>query len=365
MRKKKVVFTVFNDLPYDQRMQKICSSMHSWGYDVTLVGRRQKGMKKTEQPYRQIRLWCPFYSGFLMYASYNTQLFFRLLFLRFDAVCAIDLDTILPCYFNSVLRKKKRVYDAHEYFSELKEIVERPAIYRIWKKIESFAIPRFKNGYTVNDFIAAAFQKRYGVSYRVVRNLPKLQPLPATTNTEKIIIYQGAVNEGRSFETLIPAMLEVDATLIICGKGNFFLQTKELIATYNLEDKIILKGYVLPSELKTLTPTAHVAVMLFEETGLNQYYSLSNRFFDYIMACVPQLCVNYPEYEKINRQYDVCLMIDDTNVQTIAAGLNRLLSDSALHARLKRNCIKAREELCWDNEEATLEDFWEQIFTAT
>lgn len=336
--------------------------MHRWGYDVTLIGRKQRGIKTaTAQPYRQIRIWSPFHSGFLMYACYNIQLFFRLLFCRFDAVCAIDLDTILPVYFSSVIKRKARVYDAHEFFSELKEIVERPAIYRVWKRIERFAIPRFRHGYTVNDFIAAAFKKEYGVSYGVVRNLPKLQPLPEGSEEEKFIIYQGAVNEGRSFETLIPAMLAVKAKLIICGKGNYFQQTKALIEKHGLEEKVELKGYVLPADLKLLTPKAYAAVMLFEETGLNQYYSLSNRFFDYIMAGVPQLCVNYPEYERINRQYDVCLMINNTSAATIASGLNRLLEDEELHRRLRQNCLRAREDLCWENEESVLKCIWEDI----
>ena len=47
-----------------------------------------------------------------------------------DAVCAIDLDTILPCYFISILRRKKRMYDAHELFTEMKEIITRPSVKR-------------------------------------------------------------------------------------------------------------------------------------------------------------------------------------------------------------------------------------------
>ena len=78
-------------------------------------------------------------------------------------------------------------------------------------------------------------------------------------------------------------------------------------------------GYVIPHELKQITPTAYIAVTLFEQTGLNQYYSLSNRFFDYIMAAVPQVCVDYPEYKTINDKYNIALMIDDTKEETIAA----------------------------------------------
>jgi glycosyltransferase involved in cell wall biosynthesis len=146
-------------------------------------------------------------------------------------------------------------------------------------------------------------------------------------------------------------MQDVQAKLVICGEGNFFEQTKALIRQYHVEDKVELRGYVPPEQLSALTPTAKAAVMLFEAKGMNQYHSLSNRFFDYIMAGVPQVCVNYPEYRTINDQYDIALMIDDTRQQTIATALNRLMEDDVLHEQLRQNCLKAREELNWNSEE--------------
>ncbi|MCE3283641.1 MAG: glycosyltransferase family 4 protein, partial [Chitinophagaceae bacterium] len=151
--------------------------------------------------------------------------------------------------------------------------------------------------------------------------------------------------------------------LLICGEGNFFEQTKALVRFHGLEGKVELRGYVAPGELRKITPTARTALMIFESTGMNQYHSLSNRFFDYIMAAVPQVCVNYPEYQAINDQYDVALMIDDTEPATIGAAINRLLSDDGLHERLRRNCLIARKELNWCVEEKKLVEFYQNIFT--
>jgi glycosyltransferase involved in cell wall biosynthesis len=361
-----LVFTVTNDLSYDQRMQRICTSLAGNGYDVLLVGRKQpSSIPLKDQTFRQKRLACWFRKGPGFYAEYNIRLFFYLLFIKTDVICAIDLDTILPCYFVSVMRKKKKVYDAHELFTEMKEIIERPAILDTWRKIERFAVPKFRNGYTVNRSLADELYRRYGVKYEVIRNLPVLNTVNdqrSTINDQRsTIIYQGAVNEGRSFETLIPAMKDVKAKLIVCGEGNFFGQTKTLIKQYGVEDKVELRGYVPPEELKRITPTAGVAIMIFESTGMNQYHSLSNRFFDYIMAGVPQVCVNYPEYKAINDQYNIALMIDDTTAGTIAAALNRLLGDGILYDQLKQNCMKAREELNWSSEEQKLLSFYQKL----
>lgn len=316
--------------------------------------------------FQQKRLPCFFSKGFAFYAEYNLRLFFFLLFCKANLFCAIDLDTILPCWLVSFLRNKIRIYDAHELFTEQKEIVTRPVIKKVWLGIESFAVPKFRNGYTVNHFIAAELKRRYGVEYNIIRNLPLWMPVINETYTASqsdmpVIIYQGAVNEGRSFETLVPAMQQVNARLLIYGEGNFFEQVKSLITQYNLQTKIVLKGYAEPALLKQITPTATIAVTLFEKTGLNQYYSLSNRFFDYIMAGVPQVCVNYPEYKSINDEYHIALMIDDTTEATIAAALNKLLNDRVIHNELRSNCLKARASLNWQQEEQKLVTFYKAL----
>ena len=39
---KRIVFTVTNDLTYDQRMHRICTTLQDAGYQVTLVGFTKK-----------------------------------------------------------------------------------------------------------------------------------------------------------------------------------------------------------------------------------------------------------------------------------------------------------------------------------
>ena len=360
---RRIIFTVTTELSYDQRMQRICGSLSAAGYDVLLVGRETTtSIPLISASYEQKRIRCFFNQGFGFYAEFNIRLFFFLLFNKADIFCAIDLDTILPVYFVSLLRSKERVYDAHEYFTEQKEILARPKVYAFWLAIEKFAIPKFRNGYTVNQSIAAAFRAKYGVDYALVRNLPKQTSIIKQEKpTERFFLYQGSVNEGRSFETLIPAMKEVNARLVICGKGNFYEQVVELIRTHGLENKIELKGYVTPAELKKITPTAYAGITLFDREGMNQYFSLANRFFDYMMAGIPQICVNYPEYAALNQSQPFALLIDDVKPETIAGALNNLLEDGVLYEGFQQNCLKARTELNWEKEEKTLLNFYSAL----
>jgi glycosyltransferase involved in cell wall biosynthesis len=202
----------------------------------------------------------------------------------------------------------------------------------------------------------------YGVSYEVIRNVPMPLATPTPANhPAPFFIYQGAVNEGRSFETLIPAMRKANAPLKIFGDGNFLEQTKMLINQYDLSKKVILMGKLKPEILRNQTAQAYAGITLFENNGYSNYLSLANRFFDYINAGIPQICVDYPAYREINRQFEVALLIQDLSSESIADAVNLLLTDSVLYNRLKQNCLEVRRLLNWQEEEKKLINFYRCI----
>ncbi len=361
-----IFFTVTNDLSYDHRMIRICTSLAYNGYEVTLVGRKKTdSVPLSNQPFKQKRLNCRFEKGKMFYLEYNFRLFFFLLFKRMDAICAIDLDTILPCYYVSTMKNIKRVYDAHEYFSQQKEIIRRPVIYKIWHGIEKRYLPKFPQGYTVGECISNEFKKLYDVNYEVIRNIPLLKDHATDLSfksKEKIILYQGAVNEARGLEFLIPAMKNIDAVLHIYGDGNFMEQTRVLIRANNLQGKVFMKGKLLPSELEIITGNATIGINLVEKNGLNQYYSLANKFFDFIHAGIPQVTMHFPEYEKINNEYKVALLIDNLETITIELAINTLFTEDKIYNELQQNCMNARRVLNWQQEEKKLLLFYKKLF---
>ena len=346
-------------------MQRICVSLAENGYAVTLVGFRlpaSRPLKK--EKFQQKRIRCLFKKGKWFYAEYNLRLFFFLLFKKTDAICAIDLDTILPCLHISRLKKIPRIYDAHELFTGLKEVVTRPRIQRKWMRIERYAVPKYKWGYTVSESIAEEFSRRYDVKYKTIRNVSNLRELGNVSPAEKFILYQGAVNEARAFEYLVPALQWVNCKLVVCGDGNFMPQLETLIKEYRLEDKIELKGMLPPEELWNVARRATMGIAVAENEGLNQYMALPNKFFDYIHAGLPQVTMNYPEYRKINSRFEVAILIDDPAPKRIAEAINNLLSNDVLYKRLKDNCLLARQELNWQNEEKKLLAFYQSVFNS-
>ena len=360
---KRIYFTVTNDLNFDQRMHRICTSLAQSGFEVVIVGRVLKSSLPLEKKnFRQKRIRCLFNKGFLFYSEYNLRLFLYLLFKKMDGICAIDLDTILPCLFISRIKSVQRIYDAHEYFTELKEVRTRPAVKRIWMFIEKFAVPSFRLGYTVSQGLAEEFRKQYQRDYLVIRNLPVLINDSPVKMEQKFLLYQGAVNEGRGFEYLIPAMKAVNYPLVICGDGNFMEKLKKLIRENKVEEKIELKGMMLPHELRKTALEATLGIGLAEKEGINQFMALPNKFTEYMHAGLPQLTMAYPEYKRINEQFRVAVLLDQLTPPAIADTINSVMENDALLSEMQMNALKARTVFCWQNEEKILVDFYKKVF---
>ena len=364
---KHIILTVTNDLNYDQRMMRICTSLTNAGYKVTLVGfKRKKSKPLYSRPYKQVRIPILAEQGKLLYGGYWFFLFFYLLFKKCDAYCAIDLDTILPVYLASVIRNKRRIYDAHEIFTELKEVVTKPREKKIWEWIERTTVPRFTYRITVGDYCALHFKEKYGLDFAVVRNATILKPFSIPEKKEQYILFQGWVNEGRYFEELIPAMHSINVPLIVCGEGNFYKQLQELVKEHKAENRVKLKGFIPPDQLKEYTAHATVGLSLFHPISKNNEYSLANRFFDYMHHGIPQLCMNFPEYRKFNSEYEIAMLIDlPITTESLITSLNKLLTDKEYYIRLQDNCMTAREKYCWQNEEKTLLQVYKDVFANT
>lgn len=359
---KKIVFTVTNDITYDQRMERICSSLSNNNYDVTLIGfYKKRSVKPDQKQYKQIRLSVFFKKGKMFYLEYNFRLFWYLLFKKFDIYCGIDLDTLLPVFINAWLKRKPCIYDAHEYFTELPEIIDRPVIKRMWMWLESNVLPHIKYNYTVGYAIAETLEKKYKQKYAVIKNVPLLSENTNSVETQNYILYQGALNKGRGLENLMLAMQHLDIQLYIAGEGDLSAEIRTYAAQLPHAKKIRFLGYVRPAELKQYTLQAKIGVNFIENMGLSYYYSLSNKFFDYIHAGIPQITMNFPEYKKLNEQYSIALLIDDLDPATIANNINKLLLDADLYTRLKNNTKAAAKQLNWQKEEVKLLNFYNAI----
>ena len=350
-------------------MQRICGSLAAAGYAVQLVGwQRPASPPLAPQPYAQHRLRGWFQRGKLFYLEYNLRLLLYLLGQRAAAWCACDLDTALPVWLRARLGGQPFVYDAHELFTEVPEVVARPAVQRLWRWVEAFVVPRARLAYTVGPALAGVFRQRYGRSFAVVRNVSRLaaaDAAPRPPPADGYILYQGALNMGRGLENLLDAMPHVAGRLVICGEGDRSAALRARAGKLGLlaSGQVEFRGFVRPEALREVTRRAAVGVMLLENIGLSYYYSLANKFFDYVHAGIPQVLVDFPEYRALNDQFDVAELVADLQPATLAAALNRLLpgGDAAHYQHPAANCRRAAPQLSWQHEERELLRLWQAL----
>ena len=363
MKNKRIIISVSNNLETDQRVNKVASTLHNNGFEVLLVGLQNRYSDVSSFPFATKKLSIFFKTGFLFYAEFNIRLFFFLLFSRCDILLANDTDTVIPNFLISKIRRKKLIIDLHELFPEVPGVTNRKFVKKIWTIIENAIFPRIKTGYTVCRSIADYYEEKYGMQLKVVRNVPVKRAF--TGNVEmpeydgkKIILYQGATNEGRGIEWVIDAMPYInDAIFIIVGKGDMYDELVEKVKKMQLCDRVIFKGIVPFQELPAYTSCADLGVCLLEKKGLSYYYSLPNRVFDFMQVHVPLLATDFPEIANILNLYGTGRLINHYEPEYLAGVICEMLAQPQNHTLYE----KAHDEFNWEKEEKVLLDVFEKL----
>ncbi len=369
-KKKKLALTVTNDLVADNRVHKVATTLTNLGFEVTLIGRKF-GDSPLLKPrnYKTFRMNLPFNNGPLFYASYNIYLFFHLIVKQYDLVVSNDLDSLTAGFSYTNLANKKLVYDSHEYYTEVPELVSRPAIKKIWEVLEAAMLPKIKHCYTVCQSIADVYNQKYQSNFKVVRNVPfkaKNQQIKPNINVNipsdlPIILYQGAVNLGRGIEEAILAMKNIEnARLVIVGNGDLSEDCRQLARKEGVSEKVIFTGRIPYDEVKFITQLATIGLSIEKDMGLNYRFALPNKLFDYIQSGIPILASSLPEIKRIVEDYKVGTCISHTSVDELVIGIKQMLKEEKQLAIWKENCNIAAEALCWENEEKILINLFDQ-----
>lgn len=356
MRKKRIIISVINDLVGDQRIRRIASALQAHDFEVEVVGRKlPDSLEMGELPYKTHRMCLFFRKGKLFYLEYNLRLFFLLLFRKVDILNANDLDTLLANFLVARLRKKQLVYDSHEYFTEVPELLDRPATRKAWLRLEGWIFPKLKKVYTVNTSIARIYEEKYGVKVEVVRNLPTQKEFE-TSPDPRVLIYQGALNLARGIELMIDCMEFLpEYSLWIVGKGDVEEALKKRAKALKKGGKIEFKGFVRPDELERITPQAGLGLSLEEDRGLNYRYASPNKIYDYLQASLPILVSDLPEMAALVQKYGVGELLEESerSAEMLAKRI-RGICEGGNYASYRQKSIEAARELNWEHEQMHL-----------
>jgi glycosyltransferase involved in cell wall biosynthesis len=281
-----------------------------------------------------------------------------------DLIFANDLDTLPAAWLASKIRNKRLMYDTHEYFTETPELANRPRIQAIWKAIEDYLFPKLTDILTVNTSIAKLYSDKYNKTVHVSRNIPqtfsperlKSRKELGLPENKRILILQGTgINIQRGAEEAVEAMQYIEnCILLIVGSGDVFPTLKKMVTNLKLENKVIFKAKMPFTELRQYTMNSDLGLAIDKDTNLNYHFSLPNKLFDYIHSGIPTLSSGLIELKQIIDKYNIGYYIQNHEPKHIAEVINEIFANEELYNIVKKNTVKAKEELCWENEEKVL-----------
>lgn len=362
---KRIIVSVINDMSTDQRVDKVCRSLMSQGYQVEVVCRQLPDSLPLDRPYPVHRMQLILRTGALFYAEFNLRVFFYLLSKKADIYLANDLDTLLANYLAYTNKRDTvLVYDSHEYFTEVPELQGRVAR-RVWLAIERWIFPKLKYVYTVNQSIADIFTSLYKVKVAVVKNVPDLKRVGkrmtreelALPKDKKILILQGAgINVDRGAEEAVEAMtmLSDDYLLLIIGAGDVMSELEAMVVSMGLGNKVTFKPRMPYEELMQYTMNSDIGLSLDKKGSGNYDLALPNKIFDSIAAGIPVLIGTTTEAKRIVNEYRVGSVLQEVTASAIATEVERLFAHPEELENYREQTKVASQSLNWTTEEQEL-----------
>ena len=296
-----------------------------------------------------------------------------------------DIICLFIGWLSTIGQKNKPmlVYDSHEF--EYARNENRSKLHNSFiKHLERFLIKRSAMTMMVDDSIAEEVKKLHSLDFKpvVVRNFPYRWTLDESVVTQNrksfreehqipedatVFIYHGGLIPNRGLENAIKAIANVDgAYLLILGNSQrkaYYDELKQMAAE-SAPDRIIFHPAVPYSELWKYPGIADVGLCILENVCLNHYYALPNKFSEYIQCLVPPIVSNFPELKLLTEKYNIGELCDPDDVSSLTGAMKKLQGDKALLATYKKHLVKAKNELCWEEESKVLKDAYLPLISA-
>lgn len=368
MLKKEVLISVSNDIVTDQRVLKIASEILASGASVTILGRRLPWSLDADiDGINTVRLSMIFRKGFLFYKFFNIRLLFSILSRKADLLVSNDLDTLLPNYIVSRIRKVPLVYDAHEYFTGTPELAKRPFVRYVWKTIERMIVPHLLHMITVNQSIAKIYNDEYGVDVSVVRNLSRRWKGEPSSRTELgiaendlLCVLQGTgINRDRGGLQVIDAVAKLDNVhLLVIGRGDMVAEMRDRVLETELIDRVTFLPVMQWEDMMSYTAMADVGLSLDSPGSVNYENSLPNKIFDYMSAGLAIIATDLREVSAVVRENGCGLVIDEPSPGQIGRAISRLRDNRLLLEQCRKNSVKAQKAFSWEGERKVVRRFY-------
>ena len=271
--------------------------------------------------------------------------------IQFDLILAHDFKPLPMIY--QLNKNPNILVDIHEYYFDMSNKRIR-LISRFDDYLISTYFLRCDKGFTVSQGIAEEYKNKSGKNFQVITSAHDyVECQPSSVMPDKIrIIHHGNANSDRKLERMIQVMDNVDKRfeldLMLTALTFDMPYLKSLQKMADSRKNVRLLPPVASKDIVTFTSQYDIGFFLLPETNFSLKYSLPNKFFEFIQA---RLCIAIGpsvEMAKIVKKYDLGIVAEDFNPNTMANMLNALTEEQIMYH--KQQCHRFAHELSSEKE---------------
>lgn len=263
-----------------------------------------------------------------------------------DVILVNDWPTLPLAYAQKKIFSAKLIYDMHEWAQDEhpRGLRQKFSVIPASEKIEKTFISLADAVTTVNESIKEKIKDCYGLKSSVVMNCANFMFLKNDKKKIEVPIklyYHGLYLKMRRLEILIDAVGSLQNKYVLYIK---LIGDIKSIEKYCLNMKNVY--FIEPSKMSDLVSSSteyDIGVSYIFPSNFNNWISLPNKFFEYIMAGLPVFSGPSPEMEKIIKEFDIGFVSKRFSKDSIIEALDNITIEHILKAR--DNVIKAREKL--------------------
>lgn len=294
-----------------------------------------------------------------------------------DFISGHDLCGVIIGWISVLFSGKniKLIYDSHEfeiYRHSIKNEIQRFIV----KYVERFFIKRCVFSIVVNESIADEVRRIHKLSNKplVIRNIPNnwkieervclkkrswmLEQMTDGYKVRHILMFHGNLGHGNGIEMMLHSLcISDDIGMVFMGRHDevsIIDEIRRVSKKYNAEGRILLLDPVPYQEIWEYVGAADIEMMMIEPVVKSYYYTLPNKFFESIQSLVPIISTDLPEMKQLIDKYGIGLTCKVGDVEDMKKSVRLLIEDKDLYKNIKQNLVKAKEELCWENEKVKL-----------
>ncbi|MEB3321837.1 MAG: glycosyltransferase, partial [Synechococcaceae cyanobacterium] len=329
------------------------------GVRIVYVPVRSRARSAAQTPVRKLRRFAEFTARAVSAARDEQK----------DILVGHDMPAMLPLLPWLLRRRIPVVYNAHELWSEAAE--DNAPLRGAWRRLERLVCRRAARVVVPESNRADIVHREYGAPLLpvLVRNIPPNPPpfAPSDMLRERfgldgeavLVLYQGLFAPTRCLLPLLDAFRHLPASyhLVLAGEGDPVYTGEVLQRAEALPGRVHRLPWTPPDELRAVTASADIGVLLYSRDGRNNIFAAPNKLYEYLFAGLPLVSSAFPGLQSVIEDggYGACAEPEDA--QSIAAAIVR----AAAMPSGKLPAARARAEFRWEDEVWRLAELYREL----